>query len=139
MEAVSDAVGMSGGPVAQVNFINHFSGCQLCTQQNKDGDYAQCESEFVKSFEYADGIYSKLLKRMPPRDIAHEQQLAATPYCKVGGPPLLRLPSLTLLLMLENTVRTLPQCSPAQIYRCGEFMLVSCCRRIHARRSAGWQ
>lgn len=67
----------------QVNFINHFSGCQLCTRQNKEGNYGECEAEFVKSFEYANGIFSKLLKRMPPRDIAHQVQLAATPYCKV--------------------------------------------------------
>lgn len=67
----------------QVNFINHFSGCQLCTRQNKEGNYGQCEAEFVKSFEYANGIFTKLLKRMPPRDIAHQMQLAETPYCKV--------------------------------------------------------
>ena len=70
----------------QVNFINHFSGCQLCTQQNKEGDYAVCEAEYTKSFEYANGVFSKLLKRMPPRDISHQQQLAATPYCKVWPP-----------------------------------------------------
>ena len=69
--------------VMQVNFINHFSGCQLCTRQNKEGNYGQCEAEFVKSFEYANGIFTKLLKRMPPRDIAHQMQLADTPYCKV--------------------------------------------------------
>ena len=67
----------------QVNFINHFSGCQLCTQQNKEGDYGVCEAEYTKSFEYASGVFSKLLKRMPPRDITHQMQLAATPYCKV--------------------------------------------------------
>ncbi|CAL8464124.1 g3659 [Coccomyxa elongata] len=66
----------------KVNFINHFSGCQLCTRQNKEGNYGQCEAEFVKSFEYANGIFTKLLKRMPPRDIAHQMQLAETPYCK---------------------------------------------------------
>ena len=70
-------------PATQVNFINHFSGCQLCTQQNKEGDYGVCEAEYTKSFEYANGVFSKLLKRMPPRDITHQMQLAATPYCKV--------------------------------------------------------
>ena len=69
---------------AQVNFINHFSGCQLCTQQNKEGDYGVCEAEYTKSFEYANGVFSKLLKRMPPREISHQQQLAATPYCKAS-------------------------------------------------------
>ena len=68
---------------AQVHFINHFSGCQLCTQQNKDGDYGVCEAEYKKSFEYANGVFIKLLKRMPPRDINHQMQLASTPYCKV--------------------------------------------------------
>ena len=68
---------------AQVHFINHFSGCQLCTQQNKDGDYGVCEAEYKKSFEYANGVFTKLLKRMPPRDINHQKQLASTPYCKV--------------------------------------------------------
>ena len=73
----------------QVNFINHFSGCQLCTQQNKEGDYGVCEAEYTKSFEYANGVFSKLLKRMPPRDISHQQQLAATPYCKASIGPCL--------------------------------------------------
>ena len=67
----------------QVHFINHFSGCQLCTQQNKDGDYGVCEAEYTKSFEYANKVFGKLLKRMPPRDINHQMQLANTPYCKV--------------------------------------------------------
>ena len=66
-----------------MHFINHFSGCQLCTQQNKEGDYGVCEAEYTKSFEYANGVFSKLLKRMPPRDINHQKQLAGTPYCKV--------------------------------------------------------
>ena len=72
---------------AQVNFINHFSGCQLCTQQNKEGDYAECEAEFVKSFEFADAAFGKALKRAPPRNISLDAQLAATPYCQVrrGG------------------------------------------------------
>ena len=38
----------------RVHFINHFSGCQMCTQQNKNDDYKECESEYVKSYEYAD-------------------------------------------------------------------------------------
>lgn len=42
-----------------------------------------CEAEYTKSFEYANGVFGKLLKRMPPRDITHQMQLAATPYCKV--------------------------------------------------------
>ena len=67
----------------QVNFINHFSGCQLCTQQNKEGDYGVCESEFVKSFEFANAGFAKLLKRAPPRNITLDMQLAATPYCQV--------------------------------------------------------
>ena len=66
-----------------MNFINHFSGCQLCTQQNKEGDYAECEAEFVKSFEFADAAFSKALKRAPPRNITLDMQLAATPYCQV--------------------------------------------------------
>ncbi len=90
-QTVSDAV--AG---AQVNFINHFSGCQLCTQQNKEGDYAECESEFVKSFEFADAAFGKALKRAPPRNISLDAQLAATPYCQVcwgdGAPS----PALTL-------------------------------------------
>lgn len=68
----------------KVNFINHFSGCQLCTQQNKEGDYGVCEAEYTKSYEYASSVFSKLLKRMPPRDITHQMQLAATPYCKTN-------------------------------------------------------
>ena len=66
-----------------MNFINHFSGCQLCTQQNKEGDYAECEAEFVKSFEFANAAFSKALKRAPPRNITLDMQLAATPYCQV--------------------------------------------------------
>ena len=38
---------------AQVHFINHFSGCQMCTAQNKNEDYEQCERESVKSHECA--------------------------------------------------------------------------------------
>jgi hypothetical protein len=67
---------------AQVNFINHFSGCQLCTQQNKEGDYAVCESEFVKSYDFASAAFGKLLSRAPPRNISLDMQLAATPYCQ---------------------------------------------------------
>ena len=77
-------------PFAQVNFINHFSGCQLCTQQNKEGDYGVCESEFVKSFEFAAAGFAKLLKRAPPRNISLDMQLAGTPSCPVPPPALPR-------------------------------------------------
>jgi hypothetical protein len=45
----------------RVHFINHFSGCQMCTQQNKNDDYKECESEYVKSYEYADSQFKKAL------------------------------------------------------------------------------
>lgn len=45
----------------RVHFINHFSGCQMCTQQNKNDDYRECESEYVKSYEYADSQFKKAL------------------------------------------------------------------------------
>ena len=66
-----------------MHFINHFSGCQLCTEQNKNEDYKECETEFVKSFEYANSIMMKMLARKPARNITMHAQLAALPYCKV--------------------------------------------------------
>ena len=67
----------------QVHFINHFSGCQLCTEQNKNEDYRECEMEFVKSFEYANSIMMKMLARKPARNLTSHVQLASLPYCKV--------------------------------------------------------
>ena len=72
-------------PMSQVHFINHFSGCQLCTEQNKNEDYKECEREFVKSFEYANSIMMKMLARKPARNLTSHVQLASLPYCKVGS------------------------------------------------------
>lgn len=79
----------------QVHFINHFSGCQLCTEQNKNEDYKECETEFVKSFEYANSIMMKMLARKAARNVTMHAQLAALPYCKVSI-------SLCLIMFLQS-------------------------------------
>lgn len=56
----------------------------MCTEQNKNSDYKECETEFVKSFEYANSIMMKMLARKPARNLTSHEQLAALPYCKVG-------------------------------------------------------
>ena len=71
----------------QVHFINHFSGCQLCTQQNKNEDYKACETEFIKSFEYANSVMMKMLARRPPRNATLHAQIAALPFCQVRTLP----------------------------------------------------
>ena len=66
----------------RVHFINHFSGCQMCTQQNKNDDYKECESEYVKSYEYADSQFKKALVRRPPRNITYHEPVAQCHYCQ---------------------------------------------------------
>jgi hypothetical protein len=78
---VSSANGQLVG--LQVHFINHFSGCQLCTQQNKNDDYKECESEMIKSYEYADTAMTRLLARKPPRNITFHLPVAECHYCQV--------------------------------------------------------
>lgn len=69
---------------AQVQFVDHFSGCQLCTQQSKDkGAYRECEAEFLRSYEFASGALRELEPPPAPRNATHFKQLAATPYCLV--------------------------------------------------------
>ena len=67
----------------QVHFINHFSGCQLCTQQNKNEDYKACEREFIKSYEYANSVMMKMLARRTPRSLTLHAQIAGLPFCQV--------------------------------------------------------
>ena len=69
--------------VLQVHFINHFSGCQLCTQQNKNEDYKACEREFIKSYEYANSVMMKMLARRTPRSLTLHAQIAGLPFCQV--------------------------------------------------------
>jgi hypothetical protein len=71
----------------QVHFINHFSGCQLCTQQNKNEDYKECESEMIKSYEYADNAMTRMLARKPPRNITYHLPVAECHYCQVRRDP----------------------------------------------------
>ena len=76
----------------QVQFVDHFSGCQLCTQQSKDkGAYRECEAEFLRSYEFASGALRELQPPPAPRNATHFKQLAATPYCLVGRPAHSRL------------------------------------------------
>lgn len=64
--------------------MDHFSGCQLCTQQSKDkGAYRECEAEFLRSYEFASGALRELEPPPAPRNATHFKQLAATPYCLV--------------------------------------------------------
>ena len=64
--------------------MDHFSGCQLCTQQSKDkGAYRECEAEFLRSYEFASGALRELDPPPAPRNATHFKQLAATPYCLV--------------------------------------------------------
>ena len=66
-----------------MHFINHFSGCQLCTQQNKNEDYKACEREFIKSYEYANSVMMKMLARRTPRSLTLHAQIAGLPFCQV--------------------------------------------------------
>ena len=63
------------------NFINHFSGCQMCTQQNKDDNYGECEAEFRKSYAFADDQFKTALARKPPRNVTHHAAVASSVYC----------------------------------------------------------
>ena len=73
---------------AQAQFVDHFSGCQLCTQQSKDkGAYRECEAEFLRSYEFASAALRDMPSPPPPRNATHFQQLAATPYCQVHALP----------------------------------------------------
>ena len=72
----------------QIQFVDHFSGCQLCTQQSKDkGAYRECEAEFLRSYEFASGALRELEPPPAPRNATHFKQLAATPYCLVRAVP----------------------------------------------------
>jgi hypothetical protein len=66
----------------QVQFVNHFSGCQMCLDLNKNGDMPECEREFIKSFEYANSVMMKLLARKPPRNITMHDSLLASFFCQ---------------------------------------------------------
>lgn len=66
----------------RVHFINHFSGCQMCTQQNKNDDYKECESEYVKSYEYADEQFKRALARKPPRNVTYHEPVAQCHFCR---------------------------------------------------------
>ena len=67
----------------QVQFVNHFSGCQMCLDLNKNGDMEECEREYIKSFEYANSFMMKLLARKPPRNITMHDAILASFYCQV--------------------------------------------------------
>ena len=105
----------------QVHFINHFSGCQLCTAQNKNEDYKECETEFVKSFEYANSIMMKMLARKPARNITMHAQLASLPHCKVG-----------ILPVMLGVQTRLYGCTCAVhlilcLCACGQLHVLACC------------
>ena len=67
----------------QVQFVNHFSGCQMCLDLNKNGDMPECEREYIKSFEYANSVMMKLLARKPPRNVSMHESILASFYCQV--------------------------------------------------------
>lgn len=69
----------------QVQFVNHFSGCQMCLDLNKNGDMEECEREYIKSFEYANSFMMKLLARKPPRNITMHDAILASFYCQVAS------------------------------------------------------
>ena len=68
----------------RVHFINHFSGCQMCTQQNKNDDYKECEAEYVKSYEFADAQFTRALARRPPRNVTHHEAVAQCQFCRAN-------------------------------------------------------
>ena len=65
----------------RVHFINHFSGCQMCTQQNKEDNYGECEAEFRKSYSFANEQFGVALARKPPRNVTHHAAVASSVYC----------------------------------------------------------
>lgn len=67
----------------QVQFVNHFSGCQMCLNLNKNGDMEECEREYIKSFEYANSIMMKLLARKPPRNLTMHSAILDSFFCQV--------------------------------------------------------
>ena len=69
----------------QVQFVNHFSGCQMCLDLNKNGDMPECEREYIKSFEYANSVMMKLLARKPPRNVSMHESILASFYCQVSS------------------------------------------------------
>ena len=69
----------------QIQFVNHFSGCQMCLDLNKNGDMEECEREYIKSFEYANSFMMKLLARKPPRNITMHDAILASFYCQVAS------------------------------------------------------
>ncbi len=104
--------------------MDHFSGCQLCTQQSKDkGAYRECEAEFLRSYEFAAAALRELQPGPPPRNATHFQQLAATPYCQVGACGPCQAPSKPRQTVMDES-RATCACSRQ---RCRE-----------ARRAAPW-
>ena len=73
----------NGSCPMQVQFVNHFSGCQMCLDLNKNGDMPECEREYIKSFEYANSVMMKLLARKPPRNVSMHDAILASFYCQV--------------------------------------------------------
>ena len=65
----------------RVHFINHFSGCQMCTQQNKEDNYDECEAEYRKSFSFAEDQFKVALARKAPRNVTHHAAVASSVYC----------------------------------------------------------
>ena len=53
----------------------------MCTQQNKNEDYKECESEYVKSYEFADDQFKRALARRAPRNITYHAPVAQCHYC----------------------------------------------------------
>ena len=67
----------------QKQFVNHFSGCQMCLDLNVHGDMPECEREYIKSFEYANSVMMKVLARKPPRNLTMHDAILASFYCQV--------------------------------------------------------
>jgi len=76
------AIGDIKSSEKRVQFVNHFSGCQMCLDLNKNGDMPECEREYIKSFEYANSVMMKLLARKPPRNLTMHDSLLASFFCQ---------------------------------------------------------
>ena len=53
----------------------------MCTQQNKDDNYGECEAEFRKSYAFAVDQFSVALARKAPRNVTHHAAVASSVYC----------------------------------------------------------
>lgn len=121
----------NANPVLQKQFVNHFSGCQMCLDLNKNGDMPECEREYIKSFEYANSVMMKVLARKPPRNLTMHDSILASFYCQVKRkfqnqcPQLLVQPCPLFLVSCSGLHRPLKgksfpftECSPPDFRSC---------------------